>query len=90
MRSSSISNTLECVTPTCTLGKVSCNWAKFNVGDWPLATKENLVGGHEGAGVAVAVGTAVEDVKVGDHVGIKVILIRIVLIVVAERDLWSL
>lgn len=42
------------------------------VGDWPLATKKNLVGGHEGAGVAVAVGNEVRDVKVGDHVGIKV------------------
>lgn len=43
------------------------------VGDWPLATKANLVGGHEGAGVAVAIGAAVKDVKVGDHVGIKVV-----------------
>jgi alcohol dehydrogenase, propanol-preferring len=42
------------------------------VGDWPLDTKKNLVGGHEGAGIAVAVGSQVGDVKVGDHVGIKV------------------
>jgi D-arabinose 1-dehydrogenase-like Zn-dependent alcohol dehydrogenase len=41
-------------------------------GDWPLDTKPNLVGGHEGAGVAVAVGKDVHDVKIGDHVGIKV------------------
>jgi D-arabinose 1-dehydrogenase-like Zn-dependent alcohol dehydrogenase len=37
-----------------------------------LDTKPNLVGGHEGAGVAVAVGKDVHDVKIGDHVGIKV------------------
>jgi propanol-preferring alcohol dehydrogenase len=40
-------------------------------GDWPLATKLPLVGGHEGAGVVVATGELVEDVKIGDHVGIK-------------------
>lgn len=40
-------------------------------GDWPLPTKLPLVGGHEGAGVVVATGELVEDVKVGDHVGIK-------------------
>jgi len=40
-------------------------------GDWPLATKLPLVGGHEGAGVVVAVGELVTDVKVGDHAGIK-------------------
>src|SRR5208282_5317425 len=43
-----------------------------DIGDWPLDTKPNLVGGHEGAGVAVAVGSNVNDVKIGDHVGIKV------------------
>lgn len=40
-------------------------------GDWPLATKIPLVGGHEGAGVVVSTGSLVEDVKVGDHVGVK-------------------
>lgn len=40
-------------------------------GDWPLDTKLPLVGGHEGAGVVVATGDLVEDVKLGDHVGIK-------------------
>jgi D-arabinose 1-dehydrogenase-like Zn-dependent alcohol dehydrogenase len=45
---------------------------KLTVGDWPLGTKKNLVGGHEGAGVVVEVGSAVTDVKVGDHCGIKV------------------
>lgn len=30
-----------------------------------------LVGGHEGAGVVVAVGGLVEDIQVGDHAGIK-------------------
>ncbi|KAL8296613.1 hypothetical protein RB600_001882 [Gaeumannomyces tritici] len=41
------------------------------MGDWPLATKLPLVGGHEGAGVVVARGELVSDVKLGDHVGIK-------------------
>lgn len=40
-------------------------------GDWPLDTKLPLVGGHEGAGVIVAVGSLVTDLKVGDHAGIK-------------------
>lgn len=30
------------------------------------------MGGHEGAGIVVAVGSLVEDVKVGDHAGVKV------------------
>lgn len=41
------------------------------MGDWPLATKLPLVGGHEGAGVVVAKGELVEDIKIGDHAGIK-------------------
>lgn len=40
-------------------------------GDWPLATKLPLVGGHEGAGVVVARGELVSDVEIGDHVGVK-------------------
>lgn len=40
-------------------------------GDWPLATKMPLVGGHEGAGVVVAKGELVTEVEVGDHAGIK-------------------
>ncbi|KAG0632560.1 chaperonin 10-like protein [Tuber brumale] len=40
-------------------------------GDWPLRTKQNLIGGHEGAGVVVAVGELVKEIKVGDHAGIK-------------------
>jgi propanol-preferring alcohol dehydrogenase len=40
-------------------------------GDWPLDTKLPLVGGHEGAGVVVARGSLVEDVQIGDHVGVK-------------------
>ncbi|ESZ90110.1 alcohol dehydrogenase [Sclerotinia borealis F-4128] len=40
-------------------------------GDWPLATKLPLVGGHEGAGIVVAVGSLVQDVKIGDHAGVK-------------------
>lgn len=40
-------------------------------GDWPLATKLPLVGGHEGAGVVVARGELVKDVEIGDHVGVK-------------------
>ncbi|KAH7249362.1 alcohol dehydrogenase [Fusarium solani] len=41
------------------------------MGDWPLDTKLPLIGGHEGAGVVVARGQLVEDVEIGDHVGIK-------------------
>ena len=41
-------------------------------GDWPLATKLPLVGGHEGAGVVVALGSLVTDIKVGDYAGVKV------------------
>ncbi|KAI9850304.1 MAG: alcohol dehydrogenase [Thelocarpon superellum] len=41
-------------------------------GDWPLDTKLPLVGGHEGAGVVVSRGALVEEVEVGDNVGIKV------------------
>lgn len=40
-------------------------------GDWPIAPKIPLVGGHEGAGVVVARGELVKDVQLGDHVGIK-------------------
>ena len=40
-------------------------------GDWPLATKLPLVGGHEGAGVVVAKGDLVQDVEIGDYAGIK-------------------
>lgn len=40
-------------------------------GDWPLPTKLPLVGGHEGAGVVVAVGELVKDVEIGEHAGVK-------------------
>lgn len=40
-------------------------------GDWPLATKLPLVGGHEGAGVVVAKGEQVKNFEVGDLAGIK-------------------
>lgn len=40
-------------------------------GDWPLPTKLPLVGGHEGAGVVVAVGENVKGWQVGDLAGIK-------------------
>ncbi|KAF2963389.1 hypothetical protein GQX73_g10183 [Xylaria multiplex] len=40
-------------------------------GDWPLATKIPLVGGHEGAGVVVARGELVNDIQIGDYAGIK-------------------
>ncbi|KAL7267662.1 alcohol dehydrogenase [Rhizina undulata] len=42
-------------------------------GDWPWKPKYPLVGGHEGAGVVVAVGELVKDLKVGDYAGIKFI-----------------
>lgn len=41
------------------------------MGDWPLATKMPLVGGHEGAGIVVARGELVTDVEIGDHAGVK-------------------
>lgn len=41
------------------------------LGDWPIAPKMPLVGGHEGAGVVVSRGELVKDVQIGDHVGIK-------------------
>ncbi|KAK6462562.1 alcohol dehydrogenase 1 [Scheffersomyces coipomensis] len=40
-------------------------------GDWPLATKLPLVGGHEGAGVVVKVGSNVTGWELGDYAGIK-------------------
>jgi len=40
-------------------------------GDWPLATKLPLVGGHEGAGVVVGMGANVTGWKIGDFAGIK-------------------
>jgi len=43
------------------------------LGDWPLAAKTPLIGGHEGVGEIVAIGsnTPSSPVKVGDRVGIK-------------------
>ena len=75
MKSLSTSSIREFVTPIFTPGKVHFNPSSnivLIVGDWPLDTKKNLVGGHEGAGIAVAVGSSVKSVAVGDHVGIKV------------------
>ncbi|KAJ5512780.1 Polyketide synthase enoylreductase [Penicillium fimorum] len=40
-------------------------------GDWPLPEKQNLVGGHEGAGVVVAKGSLAQGIDIGDHAGIK-------------------
>lgn len=42
-------------------------------GLFPNGQKSNLVGGHEGAGVVVAIGTGTDTkhVKVGDRVGVK-------------------
>lgn len=40
-------------------------------GDWPLPVKLPLVGGHEGAGVVVAMGANVTGWKVGDYAGVK-------------------
>lgn len=39
-------------------------------GDWPVKPSLPLIPGHEGAGVVVAVGSAVKTVKEGDRVGI--------------------
>lgn len=40
-------------------------------GDWPLATKMPLIGGHEGAGIVVGRGELAKEVELGDHAGIK-------------------
>lgn len=40
-------------------------------GDWPTKTKLPLVGGHEGAGIVVAMGASVRGWKIGDYAGIK-------------------
>ena len=42
-------------------------------GDWPLAVKLDpyLVGGHEGAGVVVGIGSEVKGWEIGDYAGIK-------------------
>ncbi|CAI4035559.1 hypothetical protein SMKI_13G2090 [Saccharomyces mikatae IFO 1815] len=40
-------------------------------GDWPLPVKLPLVGGHEGAGVVVKLGSNVKGWKIGDLAGIK-------------------
>ncbi|ABN64893.1 alcohol dehydrogenase [Scheffersomyces stipitis CBS 6054] len=40
-------------------------------GDWPLDTKLPLVGGHEGAGVVVGIGSNVTGWELGDYAGIK-------------------
>ncbi|CAH2354246.1 alcohol dehydrogenase 3, mitochondrial [[Candida] railenensis] len=40
-------------------------------GDWDLATKLPLVGGHEGAGVVVGLGENVVGWKLGDYAGVK-------------------
>ena len=42
-------------------------------GDWPLAHKFPLIGGHEGVGDIVAIGahTINSPVKIGDRVGVK-------------------
>ncbi|KAK0475272.1 chaperonin 10-like protein [Armillaria novae-zelandiae] len=43
------------------------------IGDWPVPPKTPLIGGHEGVGIVVAVGsnTNASPVKLGDRVGIK-------------------
>ncbi|CAK7892038.1 alcohol dehydrogenase 1 [[Candida] anglica] len=40
-------------------------------GDWKLPTKLPLVGGHEGAGVVVGLGSNVTGWKIGDYAGVK-------------------
>ncbi|CEP24724.1 ADH3 [Cyberlindnera jadinii] len=40
-------------------------------GDWPDPTILPLIGGHEGAGEVVAIGSAVKNFKVGDLAGVK-------------------
>ncbi|KAL0490311.1 alcohol dehydrogenase [Acrasis kona] len=40
-------------------------------GEWPRNVQVPWIGGHEGAGIVVKVGSAVSEVEVGDAVGIK-------------------
>jgi len=40
-------------------------------GDWPLKTKIPRVGGHEGAGIVVALGSLVDYIQLGDYAGVK-------------------
>ncbi len=40
-------------------------------GDWPEPTILPLIGGHEGAGIVVGVGSQVSNFKIGDYAGIK-------------------
>ncbi|RPA88165.1 putative alcohol dehydrogenase 1 [Ascobolus immersus RN42] len=40
-------------------------------GDWPIVTKKPLVGGHEGVGEIVGLGSGVHNYHLGDKVGIK-------------------
>lgn len=40
-------------------------------GDWPLAAKLPLIGGHEGAGEVVAMGDNVTGWNIGDYAGVK-------------------
>lgn len=40
-------------------------------GDWPEPTVLPLIGGHEGAGVVVGVGSQVKNFQVGDYAGVK-------------------
>ncbi|UZJ57205.1 hypothetical protein CBS101457_006525 [Exobasidium rhododendri] len=42
------------------------------LGDWPVPNKLPLIGGHEGAGIVVALGQGSDEyLKIGDRVGIK-------------------
>lgn len=40
-------------------------------GDWPLERKTPVIGGHEGAGIIVTLGSMVTEHEVGDKVGVK-------------------
>lgn len=40
-------------------------------GDWPMATKLPLIGGHEGVGEVVAMGDQVTSFEIGDYAGIR-------------------
>ena len=40
-------------------------------GDWPVKPKPPFIPGHEGVGIAVAIGRAVRSVKEGDRVRVE-------------------
>lgn len=68
---SGVCHTYVIFTPSIDAELTLCSDLHAVNGDWPLATKLPLVGGHEGAGYVVKVGSLVKDIKIGQKAGIK-------------------